>query len=91
MTDWRARVLDEVDAGTTEMVALLAGLVATPSVSGTDPEHEIQARLAAELAAEGLDVDHWSLPLAQLLAEPDFPGVEVERSEAWGAGRPARR
>jgi acetylornithine deacetylase len=84
VTDWRARVLDEVDAGTAEMVALLAGLVATPSVSGTDPEHEIQARLAAELAAEGLDVDHWSLPLAQLLAEPDFPGVEVERSEAWG-------
>ena len=84
MTDWRARVLDEIDAGTTEMVALLAGLVATPSVSGTDPEHEIQARLAAELAAEGLDVDHWPLPLTELLAEPDFPGVEVERSEAWG-------
>jgi len=84
VTDWRARVLDEIDAGTTEMVALLAGLVATPSVSGSDPEHEIQARLAAELAADGLDVDHWSLPLAQLLAKPDFPGVEVERSEAWG-------
>ena len=84
MTDWRARVLDEVDTGTTEMVTLLAGLVATPSISGTDPEHEIQARLAAELAAEGLEVDHWALPLEQLLAEPDFPGVEVERSEAWG-------
>ena len=84
MSDWRARVLDEIDAGTTEMVALLAGLVATPSVSGTDPEHEIQARLAAELAAEGLDVDHWALPLEELLAEPEFPGVEVERSEAWG-------
>ena len=84
MTDWRARVLDEVDAGTADMVALLAALVATPSVSGTDPEHEIQAHLAAELTAEGLDVDHWALPLDELLAEPDFPGVEVERSEAWG-------
>jgi acetylornithine deacetylase len=84
VTDWQARVLDEVSAGTTEMVALLAGLVATPSVSGTDAEHEIQSRLAAELAAEGLDVDHWRLPLDELLAEPDFPGVEVERSEAWG-------
>lgn len=82
-TDWQARVLDEVDSATTEMVALLAGLVATPSVSGTDPEHEIQGRLAAELAAEGLDVDHWRLPLDELYAEPDFPGVEVERSEAW--------
>ena len=84
MTDWHARVLDEVESGTTEMVALLAGLVATPSVGGTDAEHEIQARLAVELAADGLDVDHWPLPLAELFAEPDFPGVEVERSEAWG-------
>ena len=84
MTDWQARVLDEVDAGATEMVALLAGLVATPSVSGSDAEHEIQGRLAAELAAEGLDVDHWRLPLDELYAAPDFPGVEVERDEAWG-------
>ena len=82
MTDWRARVLDEVDAGTTDMVALLAALVRTPSVSGTDPEHEIQAALATELMAEGLDVDHWALPLDELLAAPDFPGVEVGRSEA---------
>jgi acetylornithine deacetylase len=84
VTDWRARVLAEVDSSTTEMVSLLAGLVATPSVSGTEAEHEIQSRLAAELAAEGLDVDHWRLPLDELLAEPDFPGVEVEREEAWG-------
>jgi acetylornithine deacetylase len=84
VTDWHARVLDEVESGTTELVALLAELVATPSVSGTDAEHEIQARLARELAGEGLDVDHWPLPLAELLAEPDFPGVEVERSQAWG-------
>jgi len=84
VTDWRARVLDEVDTGMPDMVALLAGLVTTPSVSGTDAEHEIQARLAAELTAGGLEVDHWALPLEELLAEPDFPGVEVERSEAWG-------
>ena len=77
-------MLDEVDAGTTDMVALLAALVTTPSVSGTDPEHEIQARLAAELAVEGLEVDHWAMPLDELLAEPDFPGVEVDREEAWG-------
>ena len=24
------------------------------------------------------------MPLAELLAAPDFPGVEVERDEAWG-------
>src|SRR4051812_21860479 len=55
-----------------------------PSVGGTDSEHEIQARLARELADSGLEVDHWRIPLDELLAEPDFPGVEVERGEAWG-------
>jgi acetylornithine deacetylase len=84
MTDWAARVLDEVDARLPETFELLAELVGIPSVSGTDPEHEIQARLARKLAETGLEVDHWSLPLDELLAEPDFPGVEVERQEAWG-------
>lgn len=82
MTDWRARVLDEVDAALALSGALLADLVQTPSIGGSAAEIEIQARLAGEL--EGLDVDHWQVPLAELLAEPDFPGVEVERAEAWG-------
>lgn len=82
MTDWRARVLTEVEEGLPAAVALLGELVRTPSVSGTDAEHEIQARLAGELG--GLDRDHWRLPLGELLGEPDFPGVEVERTEAWG-------
>jgi acetylornithine deacetylase len=84
MTDWTARVLAEVDARLPETFDLLAELVRIPSVSGTDPEHEIQARLARELAETGLEVDHWRIPLDELTAEPDFPGVEVERQEAWG-------
>jgi acetylornithine deacetylase len=84
VTDWAARVLDEVDAAAGVTEARLAALVRVPSVGGTDAEHEIQALLAAELDAAGLDVDHWQLPLDELLAEPDFPGVEVERAEAWG-------
>jgi acetylornithine deacetylase len=84
VTDWLPRVLDEVAAATRESVDLLSRLVATPSVGGTDAEHEIQALLAAELAAGGLDVDHWALPLDELVAAPDFPGVEVDRQEAWG-------
>jgi len=79
-----ARVLAEVDAALPEAVALLTALVATPSVGGTDPEHEIQARLARDLSDGGLEVDHWALPLDDLLARPDFPGVEVDRREAWG-------
>ncbi|MGH8895322.1 MAG: M20/M25/M40 family metallo-hydrolase, partial [Actinomycetes bacterium] len=84
MTDWAARVLDEVDAAAPAAVERLADLVRVPSVGGTDAEHEIQAMLASGLAADGFEVDHWRLPLAELMAEPDFPGVEVERSEAWG-------
>ena len=84
MTSWAPRVLDEVDAGAGAAERRLAELVAVPSVGGTDAEHEIQAMLAAELSAAGLDTDHWRLPLAELLAAPDFPGVEVERDEAWG-------
>jgi acetylornithine deacetylase len=84
MDDDAARVLAEVDAALPDAVALLTDLVATPSIGGTDPEHEIQARLARDLHDGGLEVDHWRLPLEALLARPDFPGVEVERSEAWG-------
>ena len=84
MTDWAARVLTELDAATAATESRLAGLIAVPSVSGTAPEHEIQGVLAAELTVDGLEVDHWRLPLDELLAEPDFPGVEVERDEAWG-------
>jgi len=84
MTDWVARVLAEVDAATAVTLERVAELVRVPSVSGSDAEHEIQAVLATEMALGGLEVDHWRLPLAELLAEPDFPGVEVDRTEAWG-------
>lgn len=83
-TDWTARVLEEVDAAAPAAEARLAELVRTPSVGGTDAEHEIQADLAGGLHAAGLEVDHWKLPLAELTAAADFPGAEVERAEAWG-------
>jgi acetylornithine deacetylase len=81
---WRERVLDAVDADRDEMVAALSSLVRVPSVSGSDAEHEIQGDVATALAADGLEIDHWELPLPELLAHPDFPGCEVERDEAWG-------
>ena len=84
MTDWAARVLDEVDAAAAGAEARLAALVRVPSVGGTEAEAEIQAGLAADLSGLGLEIDHWQLPLAELMAEPDFPGVEVQRREAWG-------
>jgi acetylornithine deacetylase len=79
-----SRVLDEVDALTEEMVGLTSALVQIPSVGGSDAEHEAQAWFAQVLQDGGLEVDHWRIPLDELAAEPDFPGMEVERSEAWG-------
>ncbi len=83
-TDWRARVLAEVAADEDAMVQAAADLVRTPSVSGSDAEHEVQADLARLLTADGLEIDHWRLPLDELAAHPDFPGMEVPRTEAWG-------
>jgi acetylornithine deacetylase len=81
---WRARLLDYLDGHAGDLVADLAALVRVPSVSGTAEENSIQDLLAARLAGDGLDVDAWPIPMEQTLAAPDFPGVEVDRAEAWG-------
>ena len=83
-TDWAAQVLDQVDALAAEATGTLAALVRVPSVGGTDAENDILAGLARTFAADGLETDHWRLPLSELAADPDFPGVEVARDEAWG-------
>lgn len=89
---WRSRLLDYVDEHATQIVADLAGLVRVPSVSGSDHEIGIQQLLSDRMIAMDLDVDTWQIPLEETLAEPDFPGVEVDRSEAWGVvGRAAGR
>ena len=76
------RVLQYVDDHAAEIVAELAELVRVPSVSGSDEENAVQHVLATRMAEIGMDVDAWQIPLDATLAEPDFPGVEVERREA---------
>ncbi len=66
------------------MFSLLADLVRTPSVGGSPDEVAIQRALADLLHAEGLEVDLWQLDLEGLTKDPEFPGAEVERAEAWG-------
>ncbi|MFI0479868.1 ArgE/DapE family deacylase [Actinomadura sp. 9N215] len=66
------------------MAELLAELVRIPSIGGSAAEAQIQDRLATWLRAEGLEVDHWPIPLNQVTAETDFPGMEVARTQAWG-------
>ena len=78
------RVLESVDSLTDTMVRELQTVITIPSVSGTDAENEAQHHMAGLLAAGGLDVDHWAIDLPEMCGRPDFPGMEVERSEAWG-------
>lgn len=79
-----AAVLDAVDDLEQTAISELFDLVRTPSVSGTDGENEAQAEMARRLGGSGLDVDHWRVDLDALTADPDFPGMEVDRGEAWG-------
>ncbi|MFF7450691.1 MULTISPECIES: ArgE/DapE family deacylase [unclassified Streptomyces] len=77
-----AAALDEIDeAGVGRM---LTELVAIPSVTGSAAESELQHHLAGRLERLGLDVDLWSMDLDALRADPDFPGTEAPRDEAWG-------
>jgi acetylornithine deacetylase len=79
-----AQVLDAVTELTDALPDELATLIGIPSVSGTDAENEAQAQVARRLADAGLDVDHWPIDLPALTTHPDFPGMEVDRTEAWG-------
>jgi acetylornithine deacetylase len=81
---WRSRLHDYVDEHAAEIVTDLSGLVRIPSVSGSDNEVDIQHLMSDRMITMGLAVDTWQIPLDETLAEPDFPGVEVDRSEAWG-------
>lgn len=81
---WRSRVLEYLDGHAAQIVASVSELVRTPSISGSDEENSIQEVLAAELEDAGLEIDTWQIDLDETLAAHDFPGVEVERREAWG-------
>jgi acetylornithine deacetylase len=66
------------------VVALLQDLLAVPSVTGSAAESEAQHRLDRQLRAAGLTTDLWSIDVAATAADPEFPGMEAPREEAWG-------
>ncbi|MGI9005925.1 MAG: ArgE/DapE family deacylase [Streptosporangiaceae bacterium] len=84
LSRWAQPVLGYIDKHASDVVATLSDLVRIPSVSGSDDENSVQALLADAIAGDGLEVDHWQIPLPETLAADGFPGVEVGRSEAWG-------
>jgi acetylornithine deacetylase len=59
-------------------------LVRIPSMGGTDAEIEVQEVAATMLRDLETDVDRWDLDLPELMQDPWFPGVEVERDAAVG-------
>lgn len=67
-----------------DLVAELRDLLAVPSVTGTAAESEAQHRLESRLRAVGMDTDLWSIDLPVATGDPDFPGMEAPRDEAWG-------
>jgi acetylornithine deacetylase len=62
----------------------LESLVRIPSVDGTAAESAALAWCAERLSELGLTVDHWQIDLDELRASADYPGMEVDRTEAWG-------
>lgn len=66
------------------LAAELLDLLAIPSIDGTPAEALAQEHCAQRWAALGLDVDRWDIDVAALAADPDFPGMEVERDYAVG-------
>jgi acetylornithine deacetylase len=82
--DWRSEVLDFIDANENSIVSSLSDLVQIPSISGSAEENSIQEMLAERLRLRGLEVDHWEIDLEETLRAEGFPGVEVEREQAFG-------
>jgi len=80
----KANVLAYLDDHAADIVHDLSAFVRVPSISGTDEENSVLAGLAGRIDAAGIESDHWPIPLAETFAAADFPGAEVERSEAWG-------
>ena len=75
-------VVDEI--GEAGWAAQLAELIAIPSVTGTAGEADAHRWVAARLEALGCAVDHWQVDLDATTSDPEFPGMEAPREEAWG-------
>jgi acetylornithine deacetylase len=66
------------------LVLLLQELLAVPSVTGSPEESEAQHRVSRRLDGLGLETDLWQIDLAATTSDPEFPGLEAPRTEAWG-------
>src|SRR5258708_26939778 len=82
-------IMNSVDAGFDEQVALTAELVKFPSVRGA--EHTAQDFVASALRERGLAVDRWRIDIDAIRHMPGFSPVHVEYDNAFnvvGSHRP---
>lgn len=84
LTSLHTEVLQYLHDHSRDIVADLSSLVRVPSISGSDEENSIVDVLAQRFSRWDIEVDHWAIPLAATIAAVDFPGSEVDRTEAWG-------
>ena len=75
-------VIDGVDGP--RVVDAVERLVAIPSIGGTPAESEVQHYLESAWRSDGFEVEAWDIDVAALAEQPDFPGMEVERTTARG-------
>jgi acetylornithine deacetylase len=82
LTDAERRALDALDEAVLQQT--LFELLAVPSITGSAAESELLHSLAVRADRLGLEVDLWQPDLAELRADPDYPGTEANRDEIWG-------
>jgi acetylornithine deacetylase len=82
LSDTERRALDALDEPALHRGLL--ELLAAPSITGSAAETELLHALAGRAERLDLEVDLWQPELAELRADPDFPGTEAERHEIWG-------
>lgn len=75
------RIMEAVDRGFDEQIALSAELVRFPSVRGA--EHTAQDFMAHEMRRRGLAVDRWRIDLADIRHLPGFSPVAVSYENAF--------
>jgi acetylornithine deacetylase len=74
--------ISRVDAD--RLLTDLDELLRIPSLGGTNAEIDAQRHLADRWIAEGLEVSTWDIDVTSTMAQPDFPGMEVDRQRALG-------
>lgn len=62
----------------------LTSLLSIASMGGSAAEQDAQECMAAFMRDAGLEVHTWQMNIASLIADPDFPGQEVERERGLG-------